>query len=179
MKNALFILQITFLFSVPNQNDWVLPISVSDYGWFPLDFVCVDENGSFCNDGNELACNNLDCIWATTECGGIYGGYEENGICHGLSDTINIGLSDSAAIGFRYGEDEINLTPSESLAPFVDGYFFHPEWYGTVDVNNIFVVSESIITGVTEATEYFFKSFTILSFVASVKFEPLVGKIEI
>ena len=49
----------------------------------------------------------------------------------------------------------------------------------TVDVNNIFVVSESIITGVTEATEYFFKSFTILSYVASVKFEPLVGKIEI
>ena len=48
----------------------------------------------------------------------------------------------------------------------------------TVDVKIKFVVSGSIITGVTEATEYFFKSFTILSFVESVKLEPLVGKIE-
>ena len=49
----------------------------------------------------------------------------------------------------------------------------------TLDVINKSVVSGSIITGVTEATEYFFKSFTILSFVASVRLEPLVGKIEI
>lgn len=48
----------------------------------------------------------------------------------------------------------------------------------TLDVISKSVVSGSIITGVTEATEYFFKSFTILSFVASVKLEPLVGKIE-
>ena len=49
----------------------------------------------------------------------------------------------------------------------------------TVVVKIMSVVSGSIITGVTEATEYFFKSFTILSFVESVKLEPLVGKIEI
>ena len=49
----------------------------------------------------------------------------------------------------------------------------------TVVVKIISVVSGSIITGVTEATENFFKSFTILSFVESVKLEPLVGKIEI
>ena len=48
-----------------------------------------------------------------------------------------------------------------------------------VVVKTMSVVSGSIITGVTEATEYFFKSFTILSFVESVKLEPLVGKIEI
>ena len=49
----------------------------------------------------------------------------------------------------------------------------------TLDVINKSVVSGSIITGVTEATENFFKSFTILSFVGSVKLELLVGKIEI
>ena len=48
----------------------------------------------------------------------------------------------------------------------------------TFDVIIKSVVSGSSITGVTEATEYFFKSFTILSFVASVRFEPLFGKIE-
>ena len=48
----------------------------------------------------------------------------------------------------------------------------------TLDEINKSVVSGSIITGVTEATEYFFKSFTIFSFVASVRLEPLVGKIE-
>ena len=47
-----------------------------------------------------------------------------------------------------------------------------------VDVKIKFVVSGSTITSVTEATEYFFKSFTILSFVESVKLEPLVNKIE-
>ena len=47
-----------------------------------------------------------------------------------------------------------------------------------MDVKIKSVVSGSMITGVTEATEYFFKSFTILSFVESVKLEPLVGKIE-
>ena len=51
--------------------------------------------------------------------------------------------------------------------------------YLTVVVKRIFVVSGSIITGVTEATEYFFKSVIILAFVDSVRFEPLVGKIEI
>ena len=48
----------------------------------------------------------------------------------------------------------------------------------TLDVIIKSVVSGSIITGVTEATEYFFKSFIILSFVASVRLEPLVGSIE-
>ena len=137
MKNILFILQITFLFSQPNQIDWELPLSINDYGWYPNDFECVDENGSSCNAGNEWACNNINCTWRTTECGGIFGGDEDNGICHGLSDTIHIGLSDSAAAGFRYGEDEINLSPSENVAPFVDGYFFHADWLGTVDVNNV------------------------------------------
>jgi len=49
----------------------------------------------------------------------------------------------------------------------------------TVDVKSTFVISGSIITGVTEATEYFFKSVIILAFVDSVRLEPLVGKIEI
>ena len=43
----------------------------------------------------------------------------------------------------------------------------------------ILVVSGSIITGVTEATEYLFRLVTILSFVEAVRLEPLVGKIEI
>ena len=43
----------------------------------------------------------------------------------------------------------------------------------------ILVISGSTITGVTEATEYFLRSVTILLFVDSVRLEPLVGKIEI
>ena len=141
MKIIFYILQFAFLFSQTNLPDWEIPISINDYGWYPTTFECVNEDGFPCGAANEWACNNLDCSWRTTECGGIYGGVlDESGVtdlCHGLSDTINIGLSDSATTGFRYGEDEINLSPSENVAPFVDGYFYHPEWWGTTDLNNV------------------------------------------
>ena len=51
--------------------------------------------------------------------------------------------------------------------------------YLTVDVNSIEVVSGSTITGVTEATLYFFNCVTILCFVAVVKVEPEAALIAI
>ena len=51
--------------------------------------------------------------------------------------------------------------------------------YLIVDVNNMFVVSGSTITGVTEATENFFSWVIISVFVVSVSVEPVVGFIAI
>ena len=51
--------------------------------------------------------------------------------------------------------------------------------YLIVDVNKIFVVSGSTITGVTEATENFFSWVTISSLVVSVNVEPDLGFIAI
>ncbi len=141
MKNIIHIIILSILFSQPEMMDWEIPISIGDYGWYPTNYECVDDEGFSCNAATQWSCTNIGCNWRTTECGGIYGGIlDESGtanICHGLSDTIHIGLSDSATAGFRYGEDEINLSPSENVAPFVDGYFYHPDWWGTVDINNV------------------------------------------
>jgi len=142
MKNIFHIIILSFLFSQQENFDWELPIAIRDLGWYPTSFECTDDNGYACNAENEWSCNNLDCNWFNTECGGTYGGiFDESnpgpGICHGLSDTINIGLSDSASAGFRYGEDEINLPPLSSMAPYIDSYFYHPEWWGTTDLNNV------------------------------------------
>ena len=49
----------------------------------------------------------------------------------------------------------------------------------TVEVNNIFVVSGSTISGVTEATLNFFNCVTKSTFVAFVKVEPEAALIEI
>jgi len=141
MKPIIHILFITICFCRTEFSDWELPIAIRDLGWYPQSFECVDNFGNTCNALNEWSCGQLDCNWNNTECGGTYGGiYDQNGtigICHGLSDTITVGLSDSASIGFRYGEDEINLPPLSSMAPFVDTYFYHPEWWGTSDINNV------------------------------------------
>ena len=51
--------------------------------------------------------------------------------------------------------------------------------YLIVDVNRIDVISGSTITGVTEATLYFFKSFTISDFVWLVNVEPEAALIPI
>ena len=138
MRDLLFILLASFLFSQPAYDDWELPISLSDYGWYPTNYECVDDNGNNCpNAANEWSCENQGCTWRNTECGGSYGGELIGTTCHGLSDTIYIGLSDSAQVGFRYGEDQINLTPTEHMAPFIDGYFYHPDWWGSFWVNSI------------------------------------------
>jgi hypothetical protein len=142
MKNIFYIIVLSLLFSQPENNDWELPLAIRDLGWYPTNYECIDDDGISCNASNQWSCGNIDCNWYNTECGGTYGGfYDESnpgpGICHGLSDTINIGLSDSASIGFRYGEDEINLSPLSSMAPYIDSYFYHPEWWGTTDVNNV------------------------------------------
>ena len=113
MKPIIHILFITLCFCRTEFSDWELPIAIRDLGWYPQSFECVDDFGNTCNAFNEWSCGQLDCNWVNTECGGTYGGiYDQNGtigICHGLSDTITVGLSDSASTGFRYGEDEINL----------------------------------------------------------------------
>ncbi|MAJ43334.1 MAG: hypothetical protein CMF96_01135 [Candidatus Marinimicrobia bacterium] len=141
MKNIFHILVITLSFGQTELDTWELPIAIRDLGWYPQNFECLDDNGYSCNALNEWSCNQLNCNWFNTECGGTYGGiYDQTGpigICNALSDTINIGLSDSASSGFRYGEDEINLPPLSSMAPYVDSYFYHPEWWGTTDINNV------------------------------------------
>ncbi len=96
--------------------------------------ACVDDNGQ--TPSNLSECNDADCDWVTTDCGGTYGGIWD-GMCFGYPDTIYIGLSDTASNGFRYGEDQINTPILEASAPLSDTYFYHSDWFGDVDVNGV------------------------------------------